>query len=454
MIRRPIRLTVIGDTFLDVDIVGLTRDVGPSAPPVIDVSRRLSRAGGAGLVASMLQLDGHEVTLLTAVNDDQSSSSVVAHLEGVNVVAAELPGRTPVKTRLFEGSEVIGRFDEHCDQPAVPVFSRPDLSCLDDADAIVVSDYARGVAASPVIRARLDRLAGSRPIVWDPHARGARPTRNVTLVTPNADEARRLSGISGTDLSSSIDAADRLRREWAPAAVAVTLGHDGAIVSSSNRHCLFVPSPRQVIGDTCGAGDRLTASVAARLAAGADLPAAVLGAVDDAGEFLAGGGVASMSGEPPDRHTSASDWRPAVERVRTKGGTVVAAGGCFDLIHPGHLRTLRSARQLGDCLIVLVNSDASIRRLKGAGRPIVPQADRAEVLLALEYVDAVVVFDESEPSRTLRDIRPDVWVKGADYLDKQLPEESVLDEWHGRTVTVPLVPHRSTSALVARLESA
>jgi rfaE bifunctional protein nucleotidyltransferase chain/domain len=274
------------------------------------------------------------------------------------------------------------------------------------------------------------------------------------LVTPNADEARRLSRISGTDLSSSIDAADRLRREWDAAAVAVTLGHDGAIVSGGGHHCLYVPAPDQVAGDTCGAGDRLSASVAARLAAGADLSAAMDGAVEDACEFLADGGVASMSGIPTLDRSSASDWTRLVERVRTAGGTVVAAGGCFDLIHPGHLRTLRSARQLGDCLVVLINSDDSVRRLKGAGRPIVPQADRAEVLLALEYVDAVVVFDELEPGQALRDIRPDVWVKGADYLNVRLPEESVLDAWHGRTVAIPLIPDRSTSALAAKLRSA
>ncbi|HET6737313.1 MAG TPA: PfkB family carbohydrate kinase [Kribbella sp.] len=454
MIGRSLRLTVVGDCFLDVDILGVAREPNPSAFPVLDVGRRASRAGGAGLVASMLRNDGHQVTLLTAIGDDQSSASVVAQLEGVNVVVGELRGRTPVKTRLFEGSEVVGRFDEHCEPPAVPVFGRPDLSCLDDADAIVVADYARGVAAAPLIRARLDRLAGSMPIVWDPHARGARPTKNVSLVTPNADEARRLSKVSGTGLSSSIDAADHLRREWGATAVAVTLGQDGAIVSGGGHHCLYVPAPRQLAADTCGAGDRFTASVAAELAAGADLPAAVEAAVDQACQFLAGGGVAAMDGAASVHRSSTPYWRRLVERVRSAGGTVVAAGGCFDLIHPGHLRTLRSARQLGDCLVVLINSDESVRSLKGAGRPIVPQADRTELLLALECVDAVVVFDEPTPGQALRDLRPDVWVKGADYLDARLPEESLLAGWHGRTVAIPLVPGRSTTALAAKLRSA
>ncbi|MFG1907346.1 PfkB family carbohydrate kinase [Kribbella sp. NPDC048928] len=454
MIGRSLRLTVVGDAFLDVDILGVTREPNPFATPVLDVGRRLRRAGGAGLVASMLRDDGHEVTLLTAIGDDQSAASVVAQLEGVNVVAGELRSRTPVKTRLFEGSEVIGRFDEHCESTAVPVFGGPDLSCLDDADAIVVADYARGVAAAPLIRERLDRLAGLMPIVWDPHARGVPPTKNVSLVTPNADEARRLSRVSGVGLSSSIDAADRLRREWGVAAVAVTLGQDGAVVSGGGHHCLYVPAPRQVAGDTCGAGDRFTASVATQLAAGADPPTAVDAAVDEACEFLAGGGVAAMGHAASVHRSSTSDWRPLVERIRSAGGTVVAAGGCFDLIHPGHLRTLRSARQLGDVLVVLINSDDSVRSLKGAGRPIVPQADRAEMLLALECVDAVVVFDEPTPGQALRDLRPDVWVKGADYLDARLPEESLLEAWHGRTVAIPLVPGRSTTALAAKLRSA
>jgi rfaE bifunctional protein nucleotidyltransferase chain/domain len=134
--------------------------------------------------------------------------------------------------------------------------------------------------------------------------------------------------------------------------------------------------------------------------------------------------------------------------VSRQGGTVVATGGCFDLLHAGHVATLRAARGLGDCLVVCLNSDESVRRLKGPSRPLVPAADRARVLEALECVDAVVVFDEDTPAEVLRRIRPDVWAKGGDYAGSELPEATVLTEWGGQAVVLPYLPGRSTSELV------
>ena len=127
---------------------------------------------------------------------------------------------------------------------------------------------------------------------------------------------------------------------------------------------------------------------------------------------------------------------------------MVATGGCFDLLHAGHVATLEAARALGDCLVVLVNSDSSVRRLKGSGRPLQPQQDRAQVLMALQCVDAVVIFDEDTPSRVLEELRPDVWAKGGDYSGVELPEAAVLDRWGGQVVTVPYLAGRSTTALV------
>ncbi|HEX8803246.1 MAG TPA: adenylyltransferase/cytidyltransferase family protein, partial [Acidimicrobiales bacterium] len=140
-------------------------------------------------------------------------------------------------------------------------------------------------------------------------------------------------------------------------------------------------------------------------------------------------------------------------RVRASGGTVVAAGGCFDLLHPGHLRTLEAARALGDCLVVCLNGDASVRRLKGAGRPVNPQADRARLLLGLRCVDAVAVFDEDTPEAVLRRLRPHVFAKGGDYTGVEIPEAATLAEWDGRVVVLPLVAGRSTTRIVERARS-
>ena len=198
---------------------------------------------------------------------------------------------------------------------------------------------------------------------------------------------------------------------------------------------------------------RLFAAAAAlALADGAVTGEAVAAAVAFAGRFVAAGGAtawdASAVREP---NVAAEDPVSALlARIRSTGGTVVATGGCFDLLHAGHVATLRAARGLGDCLVVCVNSDDSVRRLKGPSRPLVTAADRARVLEALEFVDAVVVFDEDTPSAVLEQLRPDVWAKGGDYAGADLPEAAVLQRWGGQAVVLPYLDGHSTTALVQR----
>jgi rfaE bifunctional protein nucleotidyltransferase chain/domain len=208
-------------------------------------------------------------------------------------------------------------------------------------------------------------------------------------------------------------------------------------------------------GDACGAGDCFAASVALHLAAGAVPSEAVAHAVSDASRFVANGGAAAYpdcvapetaAGEP--QH--GQDPAGLIERVRAAGGTVVAAGGCFDLLHAGHVSMLKAARALGDCLVVCLNSDRSVRRLKGPGRPVNTEHDRAATLAALDCVDAVAVFDEDTPDRVIGRIRPDLWVKGGDYDAERLPETATLAEWGGQAVVLPYLAGRSTTGILAR----
>jgi D-beta-D-heptose 7-phosphate kinase/D-beta-D-heptose 1-phosphate adenosyltransferase len=455
------RIVVVGDVILDVDLCGEATRLSPDAPvPVVDVSRTRRRAGGAGLVARMLAEDGWPVTLVTVLADDDAGRHVEAALAGVKVVAGPSGSPTPVKTRVRAGTHAVVRFDEYCGLPQAPDVTPAMLRAVAKAGAIIVADYGRGVAANPQLRELLERLADEVPIVWDPHPSGARPVPGVSVVTPNLSEAHQAAGTrtSGPVGSPAKDGAGvvaaMLLDEWRSRAVLVTTGERGAtLLLERDRTPHPILAPRVEAADPCGAGDRLAASVAVHLFEGRDLEDAAVLAVHEAADFLAAGGVASL----PDRQgMDKLRRRPAeplllVRRVRDNGGKVVATGGCFDLLHAGHVRSLVAARELGDCLVVCLNSDASVRRLKGEQRPIMIEQDRAELLLALECVDAVMIFDEDTPDAALERLRPDIWVKGGDYKGERLPETDLVESWGGRCVTVPYHPARSSTLLAEAL---
>jgi rfaE bifunctional protein nucleotidyltransferase chain/domain len=290
--------------------------------------------------------------------------------------------------------------------------------------------------------------------VWDPHPRGAEPVPGATAATPNRSEALHFAPGAGGDLDA---AAAELRERWQARAVVATDGAAGAITVLADSPPLFTPAPRASAGDPCGAGDRFAGTVALTLARGGIITEAVGEAVVDVAAWLEAGGVAALDAThrgPDAAHPSSSPGRApqavgdVVARVRARGGRVVATGGCFDVLHAGHVACLEAARRLGDCLVVLLNSDASITRLKGTGRPVHTAQDRARVLLGLGCVDAVVVFEEDSPHAALERLRPDVWAKGGDYAAATLPEAPLVRSWGGRVVLLPYLPGRSTTRII------
>ena len=463
------RIVVVGDVMLDVDLSGEATRLSPDAPvPVVDVSGVRRRAGGAGLVARMLAQDGWPVTLVTVLGDDDAGSQLRAHLGGVRLVAGSSGYPSPVKTRVRAGSHPVVRFDQGCEKTPVPDVSPAMLRAVEKAGVVIVADYGRGLAANQQLRDTLARLAGTVPIIWDPHPSGPEPVPGVAVVTPNISEATKAVQSGAGSLPDSDDpaaaVAEVLLQRWRSQAVLVTKGEEGALLLQQGEAASrAVPAPRVEVGDPCGAGDRLAASLAVHLLAGRDLREAAALAVHDAADFLAAGGVSALP-ETDQADAAAGKPRPTpvparrtteplllARSVRESGGKVVATGGCFDLIHAGHIRSLAAARELGDCLIVCLNSDDSVRRLKGPQRPIIGQHDRAELLLAMECVDAVMVFDEDTPEAALDRLRPDIWVKGGDYKGARLPEADLVESWGGRCLTVPFHPARSTTGLADAL---
>ncbi|MEV6793319.1 D-glycero-beta-D-manno-heptose 1-phosphate adenylyltransferase [Streptomyces sp. NPDC051320] len=465
--NRPTPLLVVGDALLDHDLTGRAERLAPDAPvPVVSDTRLVARPGGAALAAYLAAVEGRNVTLITALGDDESSSTLRRLLKGrVRLVELPLSGELPCKTRIMAQGRALLRLDDG--EGRASAATDEARSAVAAARGILVADYGRGTA--DVLREALVGAAARVPVVWDPHPRGGPPVRGVRLATPSAAEARAFARNGraaadtphtsaddpGRELRSAAADALALVRSWGVTSVAVTLGERGALLSHGEAP-LLVPTPWQAEGDACGAGDCFAATAAGLLADDVLPETAVQGAVRAATQYVANGGARALvieeASAPPEQTGSeqAAGGSDVAARVRATGGTVVAAGGCFDLLHAGHVALLQAARRTGDCLIVCVNSDASVRRRKGSGRPLVPAADRVRVLRALECVDAVVVFDEDTPERLLRELRPHIWVKGGDYALGQLPEAALVESWGGQVMLLPYLDGRSTTELAER----
>ncbi|MEU5288358.1 D-glycero-beta-D-manno-heptose 1-phosphate adenylyltransferase [Streptomyces sp. CA-278952] len=466
----PAPLLVVGDALLDHDLSGTADRLAPDAPvPVVHGARRGTRPGGAALAACFAAADGRDVTLVTALGDGEAARTLRRLLhDRVRLVEIPLTGELACKTRILAQGVPVLRLDDGDGRAAGATDEAREA--VGAASAILVADYGRGTA--DVLREALARAARKVPVVWDPHPRGGPPVKGTRLVTPSAAEARAFAARTeevtagggarcdgGPDrprpeLHHAAEDARRLIRSWGVNSVAVTLGPDGALLSHGDAP-LLVPAPHCAPGDACGAGDRFAATAAGLLADGALPEKAVHGAVHAATRYVTDGGAAGLRhDQDPDPPTSETVPHPEpallADRVRTRGGTVVAAGGCFDLLHAGHVALLQEARRIGDCLIVCVNSDASVRRRKGATRPLVPVADRVRVLRALSCVDAVAVFDEDTPERLLKELRPHIWAKGGDYALAQLPEAPLVGSWGGEVVLLPYLDGRSTTELAAK----
>lgn len=461
-------VVVVGDVVLDADVDGEVTRLAPDAPvPVLDVSATRHSPGGAGLAALLCT---GRVTLVAPIADDEHGDRLVAELEE-HLTVLRLPheGGTRRKTRIRSGGQSLVRVD--VGGPGTPGDDLPldeIAEVLASADAVLVSDYGAGTTRHPGLRQLLADTARHTRLVWDPHPRGGDPVPGAALVTPNLSEAR--SAAERPDAPADVAAAS-LRTQWQARGVCVTAGSDGAFLAAHDDETSYVPAVATHGGDPCGAGDRFAASAASALAAGALLSEAVESAVADASAWVAAGGAEGFrsrrepTGEPAETPEAPADrggvlraephaLRELGTRLRGDGATVVATGGCFDIVHAGHVATLQAARRLGDRLVVLMNSDASVTRLKGPGRPVVPAADRAKVLEALDCVDAVVVFDDDDPRGTLTHLRPDIWAKGGDYGGRPLPETEVVQEHGGRVVLLPYLGGRSTTSIINRSEQA
>jgi|HubBroStandDraft_6_1064221.scaffolds.fasta_scaffold11123_3 D-beta-D-heptose 7-phosphate kinase/D-beta-D-heptose 1-phosphate adenosyltransferase len=462
---------VVGDLMVDKYVWGEVERISPEAPvPVLRAGRHSQQPGGAANVAMNLAGLGARVTVMGFAGGDSDQQALEAMLGAtdVNFSIVTCPGTpTTSKLRVMAGQQQLLRMD--CEAKPANTYAAAEellehaLAVLPQVSVVVLSDYAKGVLSDRVCHTLVGDARRLRvPVVVDPKGNDFSRYRGATAVCPNAKELAAVTGESAGDLKRLLAAGQTMTSGFGLDYMLVTLGEKGIAILRADSQ-VHVPAAARQVYDVSGAGDTVVAVLAAALASGA--------AVEEATRLanLAAGIVIGKVGTVPIRRAEllgalAEDLQPgSQEKVlsldlllarvadwRARGLQVAFMNGCFDLLHAGHIALLEQARRRGDRLIVALNGDRSVRRLKGIERPLVCQQDRARILAALQVVDAVVLFDESTPLHLIEALRPDVLVKGGDYCEEEVAGAAEVRGWGGRIELVPLVAGCSTTNLIKR----
>ncbi|MDD7920110.1 D-glycero-beta-D-manno-heptose 1-phosphate adenylyltransferase [Actinomycetospora callitridis] len=472
------RVVVLGDAVLDQWLTGPSHRLSREAPvPVVEVDHTHGSPGAAANTAANLAALGARTEFVSVLGDDPDGATVREVLTGFGVgttgVVTDPSRPTAAKRRVLADEALVARFDTSSREPldadrraAVHDALR---AAVEGADAVVVCDYGGGILDDETV-ALVGSLLGAPGergcrLVVDAHDPARWAPARPDVVTPNAGEAKLLLGreLGGPDRVAAAEAAGpELRERSGAASVVVTLDRDGALLlpdDGSPTHRTFArPAPE---ANTCGAGDTFTAALALALAAGTPAATAVELA-QAAADVVVGRPATSVcgTGELAERVAAAegplldaASLATIVHDQRVAGRRVVFTNGCFDVVHRGHVASLNQAKRLGDVLVVALNSDESVARLKGPERPLNPLADRAAVIGALSCVDHVTAFDADTPAELLDLLRPDVYAKGGDYTPEMLRETATVTAYGGRVVILEYLPDRSTTSLVDRIRS-
>jgi D-beta-D-heptose 7-phosphate kinase/D-beta-D-heptose 1-phosphate adenosyltransferase len=468
------RILVIGDVILDRYVTGSVHRLSPEAPiPVLRPVDNRCILGGAANVAMNIATLGGQAMLVGVIGNDSAGDEVerlVQATTGITSALVRIPGRpTTLKTRFMTGSHQLLRLDEETTAPLdhgglLAVIHAVETS-LAAADVIVLSDYAKGVLCDSVLQAILLRTKqAGRLVIADPKRSDFAAYRGATIITPNEHEVRVATRIEA-DEDTKADRAGRVALEVTGAeAVLVTRSAKGLTLVCRNQNALHLPTRAREVADVSGAGDTLIAALAIALGAGAALPEAAMLANASAGISVSKQGTATVGRQElldalhlddlvaTDRKVAS--LAEAVEKVagwRRRGLMIGFANGCFDLIHPGHVRLLSEARGACDRLIVALNTDASVKRLKGPSRPLQNETARATVMASMTAVDLVTLFDEDTPLEIIQALQPNVLVKGSDYTVDQVIGGELVKGWGGKVVLVTLREGHSTTGTIRRM---
>lgn len=459
------KIVVVGDIMLDVYYMGEVHRLSPEAPvPIVKVKKKMWTLGGAGNVALNLVKLGCRAVVLGVRGEDQAGerlSELNKKNKIIDGLIVDSNHSTTSKTRVLGQGQQLIRLDEEDDWKASEENRKKLLAqfeeAIDEADAVILSDYGKGVM-NHIVPSEIIWKCKKRkvPVFVDSKAGNWERFRGAACITPNIREVENVVGSAVENNKEALaETAQLLRRRYDFDWFVITRGPDGMCLVGAEASPLFAKATAREVYDVTGAGDTVIATLAAGIASGMDFPSATELANIAAGIVVGKLGSQPISLAELDAGSKINDLgvqdackgkiftlnaaRLQVKAWQSIGEKVVFTNGCFDLLHPGHVHTLEQAKEQGNRLVVGINSDASIKRLKGTDRMIFPEQDRVKVLSAFGCIDLVVLFEEDTPLSLIKTLRPDILVKGADYKLKIVVGREIVESYGGRVHLVPLL---------------
>ncbi|MDA8428729.1 MAG: bifunctional D-glycero-beta-D-manno-heptose-7-phosphate kinase/D-glycero-beta-D-manno-heptose 1-phosphate adenylyltransferase HldE [Geobacteraceae bacterium] len=468
-----INCLVVGDLMLDEYLWGKTERISPEAPvQVVDVVREELRLGGAGNVVNNLVALGARVTVCSVIGEDSNGLALLEDFNKRNVAVDAIfrdPARhTSRKTRVVASNQQIVRIDRESREPLSEEMETPVCSWITahagQFGVILLSDYLKGVLTPRVIESIVTvAVRKGIPVLVDPKGTDFGRYRGATLLTPNRKEAEAASGIAIRDDRSLEQAAGLIMEKAGLEHLLITRSEAGMSLFSRGEAAVHIPTVAREVFDVSGAGDTVLASLAVGVASGLGMAEAARLANIAAGIAVGKLGTSTVS---PDEIINAaalthndSDSKiknldvlaAIIAAEKARGKKIVFTNGCFDLLHAGHVKYLQKARGLGDLLVLGLNSDASVRRLKGEKRPLISEDERAHILAALNCIDYVVLFDQDTPLELITALKPHILAKGGDYTAEGVVGKDVVEAYGGRVELVSFVDGKSTTNIIERV---
>ncbi|MCX8163740.1 MAG: D-glycero-beta-D-manno-heptose-7-phosphate kinase [Candidatus Micrarchaeota archaeon] len=469
------KILVIGDIILDIYSFGKVERISPEAPvQIFEILNEEKRLGGAGNVVNNLLELGINVSICSIVGENEFGFTVKKMLQEKNVETTSLffthQDRYSYKNRLIsvDYNHQVLRIDRETKEEINQNSEAKIIEFLNqkikEFDAIIISDYLKGLLTERLLENIIKICDNNNlPLIIDPKGKDYKKYKNATIITPNKKEAEIASGISITDSETLKKAGIKLLNELNLKAILITLGKDGMAFFTKNE-IFSIPAKAKEVYDVSGAGDTVIATLAAAIVAGLSWKDAV-----ELSNIAAGIVVAKLGTQPITKEELLSELDTGrannkkivniyellnyLKKAKDENKKIVFTNGCFDLLHVGHADLLSKAKKLGDILIVGLNSDNSVRRLKGEKRPIINQQQRASLLAALNAVDYVVIFDEDTPIELIKKIKPDILVKGKDYKKEDVVGREIVESYGGKVELIELLEGISTTSIVEKISN-